>query len=138
MNLKKLFIGTVVGTIVQFLLGWLVYGYLLRHFMWHHSGAIGHVDRREIDFLFLVTGHIAEALLLTYIILKGSTSSLLSGLTTGAITGLLMGISFDAIQYATTLVLSKRAMGADILAFTLICAVTGAIIGAMVAGKDNQ
>ncbi|MBL0358974.1 MAG: hypothetical protein IPP72_19875 [Chitinophagaceae bacterium] len=136
MDIKKLTIGTIAGAVVFFLLGWLVYGYLLRNFMGHNPGAIGLVGRTEINFVFLGLGHVAQALLLTYILLKSNSNSLGGGLTTGALVGFLMGVASDCMMYGTTIVISKKGMAADVIAFTVICAVTGAVIGVLTAKKN--
>ncbi len=42
--------GGIVGGILFFLLGWLIYGMLLMDFMNNHTGAAGNVSRSEPDF----------------------------------------------------------------------------------------
>src|SRR5450759_2816850 len=45
MNTKKFLIGGIVGGVVYFLLGWLVYGHLLTNYFHDHSGNATGVER---------------------------------------------------------------------------------------------
>lgn len=138
MNISKLLIGAVVGGIVLFFLGWLIYGNLLMSFMRHHTGEIGHhADRREMLYLYLVVGNLLQGALLSYILVKSNVSSLIGGVVTGAVVGLLMAASVDAIMYATTLMLSKQSMVADIAATTIMSAIAGGAI-ALVTGAGKS
>lgn len=139
MNITKLLIGTIAGGLVFFLLGWLVYGNLLADYMSHHAGRIGHLaDRKEMDFLYIAVGNLVQGLLFSYIFLKGNVNTLAAGLVTGAILGFLMGVGVDCLTYGTTLMLSKRGMLGDVIAFTVISAIAGAVIGAVTGGKGSK
>lgn len=137
MNLKKFLLGGITGGILSFLLGWLIYGMLLMDFMNNHSGAAGNVGKTEPDMLYLVIGNLALGFLMAYIFLKGNVNSLASGLVTGGIIGLLMSVGMNCIMYATTTVISKTAMAADVAAATIMWAVVGAGVG-MVMGMGRQ
>lgn len=138
MDLKKLVIGTLAGAVVSFLLGKLVYGHLLYHFMGQNPGQIGHIGRREAIFLYQAISHIVFAALLTYVILKSNVSTVVGGLTTGACIGLLLRVSEDTMLYGATIVLSKKGMAADVIALTVIAALMGAVIGAVAGGKPRS
>lgn len=133
MDLKKLFMGGIVGGILFFLLGWLIYGMLLMDFMNNHTGAAGNVSRTEPDFLYLAIGNLAMGFLLAYIFVKGNVNSMANGFITGGIVGLLIAVGYDCMIYATTTVISKTAMAADVAVSTVMTAVAGAVV-AMVMG----
>lgn len=139
MDVKKLFIGGIVGGVAFFLLGWLIYGMLLMEFMTNHSGAAGNIGRAEEDmqWLYLIIGNLAQGFLIAYILLKGNVRSMAGGFVTGGIVGLLAAVAMDCIMYATTLVISKTAMAADVAAATVMTAVVGGIVG-MVLGMGNK
>ncbi|UEG49572.1 hypothetical protein LK994_13100 [Ferruginibacter lapsinanis] len=131
MNFKKLFIGGIVGGVVFFLLGWLIYGIMLMDFMSSHTALpapIG-VSRPMPMFPYLILGNILSGFLLAYIFLKANVNSLMGGLTLAAVVGLLISSSYDSIMYATTYLASRTAVLADVVAFTVMCAVSGAVIG---------
>ena len=132
MNIKKLLMGGIAGGIAFFLLGWLIYGKLLMGFMTAHPGLAGNVGRAEPDFMYLIIGNLAMGFLFAYIFVKSGVTSLASGLVTGGIVGLLMGISVDCVTYATTTIASKTAMAADVAALTVMSAIGGAIIASVI------
>lgn len=136
MDIKKLLIGGIVGGILYFGLGYLVYGNLLTNFMKNHPGTATGVDRTmaEFQFLYLVIGNLAMGFLLAYIFVKASINTWAGGIVTGGIVGLLSAVGYDATMYATTNIVSKTGMTADVCAFTIISAVVGAGI-ALTMGK---
>ena len=131
MNIKKLFIGGITGGVLFFLLGWVIYGMLLMDFMNSHTGVAGNISRPEPDFLYLIIGNLAMGFLMAYIFIKANISSLGSGLVTGGVIGLLMAVGYDCTVYATTTIASKTGMAADVIAFTVMSAITGAVVGAV-------
>ncbi|HMU11277.1 MAG TPA: hypothetical protein PKC54_14795 [Ferruginibacter sp.] len=137
MDLKKLFMGGIVGGILFFLLGWLIYGMLLMDFMNNHTGAAGNVSRTEPDFLYLAIGNLAMGFVLAYIFVKGNVNSMANGFITGGIVGLLIAVGYDCMIYATTTVISKTAMAADVAVSTVMTAVAGAVV-AMVMGMGKK
>src|SRR5438067_2140863 len=138
MSITKLLLGAIIGGIVFFLLGGLIYGHLLTDFMYHHTGRAGHIIyRKHVVLIYIIAANLLQGLLLSYILIKGNVNSLIGGLITGGIVGFLMAASIDCIMYATSTVLSKRGMVADIIAFTVISAIAGAIV-AVVAGGGKK
>lgn len=134
MDIKKLAIGGIVGGILFFLLGWLIYGMLLMDFMKNHPGVVAGYDKAAPDMLFLVIGNLISGLLMAYIFVKANITTLAGGLIMGAVVGFLITSSMDCIMYATTNLASKKMMMADALASAVMSGVTGAIVG-MVMGK---
>ncbi len=139
MNTKKFLIGGIVGGVVYFLLGWLFYGQILAQYFQGHPGTATGVDRAMDQFIWwaLILGNLLSGFLLAYVFSKSGVSSLSSGLITGGILGFLMSSSYDLIMYATTNITSKHAMLADVATFTVISAITGAVVGA-VMGMGNK
>jgi hypothetical protein len=136
MDIKKLFMGGLVGGILYFGLGYLIYGNLLMGFMQKHPGTAMNVDRAaaDIQFLYLAVGSLLQGFLLAYIFVKANISSAASGFLTGGVVGLLNSAGLDSIMYGTTNVMSKTMMCADVAAATVMAAIVGAII-ALVMGK---
>lgn len=139
MDIKKLLTGGIVGGILYFGLGWLIYGNLLESFMHKHPGTATGVDRAvdDMQFLYLVIGSLAMGFLLSYIFVKSNINSMAGGLVTGGIVGALVAVGIDCMMYATTNVISKTAMAADVVAMTVMCAIVGAIVG-MVMGMGKK
>ena len=140
MNTKNFFLGGIVGGVVYFLLGWLFYGTLLTTFFHEHPGTATNVEKPMDQMVWwaLILGNLLTGFLLAYIFSKSGVSTLASGLVTGAVVGLLMCTSIDLIMYATTNISSKKAMAADVATFTVMSAIAGAVVGAVMGmGKPK-
>jgi hypothetical protein len=139
MDIKKLFMGGIVGGILFFGLGYLIYGNLLAGFMHKNPGTATGVERamEDIQFLYLAIGNLAMGFLLAYIFVKSNVNSLGNGLVTAAVVGALVSVGVDCVTYATTNVTSKTAMAADVAATTVMCAIVGAIVG-MLMGMGKK
>jgi uncharacterized membrane protein len=134
MNTKKFFIGTLVGGITFFLLGYLIYGLALTSFFSHHTTAApGSMKQMsEIIWWALILGNLASGALLSYIFLKlGNIGSFGSGAGTGAAIGLFVSLSMDLIRYAVENSFDMTAMIVDVLAGILMSAIAGGVIGAL-------
>ena len=139
MNTKKFFIGTLVGGIVFFFLGYLIYGMVLSGFFTRHSAAAPGSMKQMSDIIWwaLILGNLASGALLSYIFLKlGNISSFGSGASTGAAIGLFVALSMDLIRYAVENSFDMTAMIVDVLVGVVMYAIAGGVIGAlMVRGK---
>lgn len=139
MDLKKFFIGTLVGGILSFLLGWLIYGVLLMKYMRSNAGEIGHVtDRAEPIMLYLVVGNLFYGAFITYVLLKANVKSVVGGFITGAVLGFLITAAVDCMMYALTRVTSKHAMLADVIAATIMVGIIGAAVALVTGGKKDS
>lgn len=140
MNTKNFLIGGIVGGVVYFLLGYLFYGNLMMQYFKDHPGSATNVDRTMEQFQWwaLILGNIVSGFLLAYVFSKSGVASLFSGLITGGILGFLISCSYDLIMFATTNITSKHAMLADVATFTVMSALTGAVVGAIMGmGKSK-
>lgn len=136
MDIKKLLVGGITGGILFFLLGWLTYGNLLANFMKNNPGTVVGVERTEMGYGYLVIGNLLAGLLLTYIFIRANVKAVSDGLVTAAIVGFLISSSFDSVMYATTFIASKKMIMADVMAYTVMWAIAGAVI-AFVLSKFN-
>lgn len=134
MDSKKFLIGTLVGGISFFLIGYLFYGLALSGFYSSHSIAPPGAMKGMNEFVWwaLVVGNLAEAALLTWIFLKlGTVRSFGSGFSTGAPIGFFVVLSMNLIRYATDNSLDLTATLADVVVEALMYGIVGGIIGAV-------
>ena len=131
MNTKKFLIGGVVGGIIYFLLGYLFYGNLLSDFFQKNAGTATGVDRAMDQFVWwsLILGNILGGCLLAYVFIKSNVNSVSSGLVTGAVIGLLSASAHGFISYSVSNLMTSTGMLGDIGTFTIMSAITGAIVG---------
>jgi hypothetical protein len=115
MNSQKFIVGGIVGGIVNFILGWLVYGMLLKDFM--ASNASSGIMRADSDMIWwaLIVGNLCVGFLLAYVIGKGGAASAAKGAAVGFVVGLLVSLGYDLIMYATSTVMtSLKGVAADV------------------------
>ncbi len=138
MDIKKLLVGGIVGGILYFGLGYLIYGKLLASFFASHPGTVL-IDRAmaDIQFLYLGIGNVLGGLLLAFIFLKANVKTAAGGFVTAGVIGALSAASMNCIMYATTNALSKTGMAADVVAATVMTAIVGAIV-ALVMNMGNK
>jgi hypothetical protein len=129
MNTTKTFIGGIAAAVVFFLLGYLAYGILLADYM--HSFVPG-VDRSmdTIVYWALIVGNLCFGFAISYAVNR-SGATVMSGVATGLIIGFLFSAGFDFTMYATTHSISLHQVAADAIAFSIISAIAGAVVGAI-------
>ena len=125
MNLKKILISGIVGSIVYFLLGWVFYGMLFTEI---------YPSEGEPDLLFIYMGGLTFALLIAYVFVQwANISTAITGAVGGATIGLFYALSMNFFMYSS--------MEVNYVNITLDVAITlvmSAIIGgvmAMIIGK---
>jgi len=132
---SKMVVGGVIGGIVYFLLGWLVYGILLAGSM-DGSGCMRAHDAVLLPWIFI--GNVFTGLMLSYVFSRiGNVTSPMSGAMAGGIIGLLSSIGMDGLMYGTTTMVNGPTM---ILMDAVITAVMWAIVGAAIGwwlGRGN-
>ena len=135
MTLQRLALGTVVGGLVLFILGYLVYGVLFASFFATNVGTATGVTREPFNFVVLLVGQLAFAAILTMIFGWGSVRSAGQGAKIGALAGLFFFLGIDLTMYATTNVQNLAASLVDPLLAALLFAVCGAVIASVVRPK---
>jgi hypothetical protein len=129
MNSQKFIVGGIVGGIVFFLLGWLIYGMLLKDFMATNFSSAMRADADTIWWA-LILGQLAGGFLLAYVIGKAGATSAAAGAGVGFIVGLLVCLSYDLTIYGvSTSITSLKGLAADVAASALMGAVVGGVVG---------
>lgn len=136
MDSKKFVIATLVGTVVNFVLGGLIYGVLFAGFFAEHMGVVPGVARPEPLMWAIAVSELAGAALLTLLIgVRGKGSSLADGLQVGAAIGFILSIFMDFNVYGTTNIADMTSILVDPVLGTLRFAITGAVVGTVVGRK---
>lgn len=129
MNQTKLIVGTFVGSIANFLGGWVIFGMLLMKTM--ESNMVAGVSKTEPNLLGIFVSGIVYSFLLTFIFERwASIRTLQSGAVAGAIITGLAALSFDIGLFSmANWFTSFSGVVVDVIANTVLGAVTGATIG---------
>ncbi len=126
--MTKILIGGILGGIVYFLLGWLVYGILLAGSM-DAGGCMRASD--AMLYLWIFIGNVFTGLMLAYVFSKmAGVTTLSTGALTGGVIGLLSAIGMDSLMYGTTTMMSSPT---PILMDAVITAVMWGIVGSVIA-----
>lgn len=130
---KKFIIAGLAGGVVYFLLGWLVYGILLKDAMTSWEGPDPIKMKEMPDMLPLIFGNMFMSFFLAYVFTKwANIFTLKSGLIAGAIIGLFIGASFDLTMFATSSAFNATGMIMDIIVNTIMLALVGGVVGLVV------
>lgn len=133
MSTNKILIAGVIGGVIAFLLGFLIYGVLLQDFFASNVGSAGDVARGDGEMLWipLVLGHIAWGMLIALIFGRwAGIKTFITGAESGALIGLLVGATYNLINLGATNVLNVTASLVDIGLTSVFTAIIGGVIGA--------
>jgi hypothetical protein len=139
MDTKKFLMGTVVGGVAYFILGFLIYGMALASTMEAYSNMACMRPMEEMVWWAMVAGNLTYGALLTYVFLKaGNVNSFGSGAQTGMMVTFLVSISVDLMTFAlSTTMNSVMGIVIDVIAATVMGAIVGGIVG-VVLGMGNK
>ena len=140
MTAQKRILASLAGCIVLFLTGWLFYGYLFSDFFDNNAGSATGVMKEDGEMLMwaLVVGNLLQAYLLVYVFGKwANINTLMRGLTSGIILGLIIGYGFAFVGYATSNNLNLTAALVDPLIYAAMYGLAGGVI-AWVLGYNKS
>ena len=132
MNTSKFVIGGIIGGVLFFLLGWLIYGMLLMDFMAQHmSSAAAGVMRPETEWPWwaMILGNMGLGFLVSYVISKANVASATAGATTGAVVMFLFSLSINFMMYAQMNLYDLTSIAVDMVSSAVIGAIAGAAVG---------
>ena len=130
MNIKRLIIGCVIGTLALQLLGMLIFQNIFAEFFEANSGSAMGVDRDAPIVWALIVGNLFYAMLLTLALeTRSASKSLVDGLKIGVVVGALLWGTADFVLYGLTNLSTLTGMVAD----TLLEGVRGGIAGGVIA-----
>ena len=137
MSHMKILRGTVFGGIVYFLLGWLVYGILFMDFLSANLNQCANKPAGDMTWWAIIASNFAAALLLTLILKWSGAKSIVDGIKTGAIFGILFALTIDLSFWSMTTMYSNfGTLLVDVVISTAIFAVVGMII-VLLWGKEK-
>ena len=129
MNVKNFFIGGIVGGIADFLMGWLVWGILLKDTIPKPPGA------GPENMLFIFLGCMSFGFMLSYIFAQGeSISNYVTGVKVAVGVALFMSLANNFFYNMYNATIDVKMVAIDVVASLVVAAVVGAVI-AIVNGK---
>jgi hypothetical protein len=140
MDLKKFLIGTIVGGIVYFILGFLIYGLALMDVMASYSNPAAMRAEADMVWWALILGNLVYAGLISYVFVKWTDiSSFGPGAMGGAGISFFVALSLDLMMYSyTTMMTDPTVIIIDVVAGIIMGAITGGAIGMVLGMGTNE
>lgn len=139
--IKRLLIATVAGSVVQFLLGWLIYGLLLAGFMnsqtTHYDGLMKNMNSGSFVILIFLSGLVMSFFIALIFQRWAKFETFLRGLTAGMFLGGFMSLSYDLASYSMMNLMSAGALVVDVITATVVTGIVGAVIGWVLGMKGK-
>ena len=142
MDTKRLIIGTIVGGIVLYILGYVIWELVFADFFAANAGSATGVFRDNPVIWALALGTLSYAALITLAIgTRGGSATIVDGLKVGAIVGFLMWFGSDFSHYGIANVSNLTATIADSLLELVRAGISGGVIAAvlgMIGGTQES
>ena len=136
MNTKTL-LAALVGGVVAFFLGWLVYGMVLESFMKENMNQCMMKAMEDMVWWAMIASNLFWGLSLALLLSWAGVTTFMGGLTKGAIFGLVLMLSFDLQFWSMSSMFNNmNAMVVDVLCGTIMNALVAGVVGWML-GRGN-
>jgi hypothetical protein len=132
MTAQRFTTATVTGGITMFVLGYVFWGVLFMDFFMANTGSATGVMKEVPVWWALGLGQLGWAALLTYVIGKGA-AGVGPGMKVGAVVLLLAAVGVDFTMLGTANLMNLTATILDMVLFTVVGGIAGAVIGWMLA-----
>lgn len=130
METKRIFIGTLVGGVAMFFLGWVIYGMLMMNVMSEYCDDSLNRPKDQMIWGALIASNLVWGLLVALLLSWTGMRSAMGGMKLGATLGLLAGLAFDLSMYSmSTMIKDPTFIALDVIAFTLWFALSAGIAG---------
>ena len=127
---NKTILGGLVAGVAFFLLGWLIYGILLKDFMAENMDQSGMRKMEDMLMWAMALSCLIQGYFLSLMLGWSNTQGMSTGLQKGALIGLLISLAMDLSMHAmSTSFKNMNALIVDVAAGTAMFAIVGGIVG---------
>jgi hypothetical protein len=129
MDTKRFVVGTIVGAVVLYLVGYVIFDWAFAAFYAANAGSATGVNRGEIVFWALVLANLSYAALIMYAIgNRAGSPSIFEGAKIGAIVGFLLWFTADFYFYGASNIANLTRTVVDPLLEIVHAGIAGAVI----------
>ena len=130
MNAQKTVVATLLGTVVTFFTGWLLYGMVFSGFFAENYTTNAGRPDEEMIWWGLVAGNFFYAYLLTFLLSRiPGANSFSGGLKFGASIGLIFGFAMNLTMHGSADVMTLTGVLVDPFVNALFLGIPGGVIG---------
>jgi len=130
MKTNKILLGGIVGSVLFFLLGWVIYGILLKDFMASNYNQSVYRPTEDTILWAMIASNLGWGFILSFVLNWANVTNALSGAKLAAIIGFLLAVSVDLGFYAmTTMITNLTAVLVDIIVYIVMSGIIGATVG---------
>jgi hypothetical protein len=130
---KRIILAALAGSVVQFLLGFLIYGLLLAKFMEscsvHYEGLMKDMSGPSFMILMFLSGLVMDLLFAIIFQRWAKFDTFAKGMGGGMIIGFFFALSFDLGTYAMMNLMSATGLVVDVICATILNGIVGGVIG---------
>lgn len=128
MKTDKIIVAGLIGGVVSFFLGWLIFGIIFQDSMTVPIEGFMRTDD-EMVWWAIIASSLLQGIFLSYVFAKwGSVRTAAKGAYAGAVLGALIAAIYDLSFYSTTHMFTLNTMVVDIAIVTVMMAVIGAVV----------
>ena len=136
MTTQKVLVGTIVGWVVLFFLGYLIFGILLADFFRANAGTATGVEKMPFNLVAVGIGQLASAGALTLILSWVDVRGIAQGAMMAGVIGLLFFLGVDLTMFGTSNTSTLTSALVDPVAGGILYAIAGGAI-TVVAGRKT-
>lgn len=136
MNSKTLIAG-LIGGIVAFLAGWVIFGVLLMDFFNNNMVPYTGLLKEPVEIWAIALGSLIHGILLAYVFNLGGVRSISSGAVVGGVVFFLMALGVDLMIYAQFNLYTFSLIALDVLGTTVLGISAGVAVGWWL-GRDQK
>jgi hypothetical protein len=135
----RIFLATLSGAVVQFLLGWLVYGLLLASFMGDNCnsfpGLMKDMNTASFYILTFISGLVMSFMIAYIFQYWAKFDKFLKGLLGGMFIGFFMALTYDLFSFAMMNLITVQSLIVDVISNTIIVGIIGGVIACVLGYK---
>jgi len=140
--INKLLLATIAGSVVQFLLGFLIYGLLLAGFMdsqtIHYEGLMKDMNSGSFIVLIFLSG-LVMSFFISFIFQRWAKfEKPFMGLTAGMFMGFCVSLSYDLATYSMMNLMTTGALIVDVVTATIMTGIVGTVIAWILGMKGKE
>ncbi len=139
--IKKLIYASLVGAVVQFVLGWVVFGLLLSKFMSSQSiqydGLMKDMSSPAFMILVFISGLVMSFFIAFIFQRWAKFGTFLKGLYGGMFIGFFIGLAYDISSYAMLNMMSVTGLIVDVICSCILTGILGAVIAWILGFKTK-